>query len=460
MSKKTFKGALSVALSTAMITPCIPVYASASAPEVGAKVVPLVAKYDAPADTTRNGWEQHASQLGNGFIGAMVHGGVGSNKIQINEHTVWSGGPGSSEDYDGGAKGDPEEIKDTLLNVQQNLQELVSGFSSDDSYKAHFTADGKLETKNYNQYPGYGNIDSQVKSMFGEKDHFGSYQTLGDLYISNSDGNDTYSNYSRRLDLDNSILTIEYDQNDVHYTGEYFISNPYNMMAVKLTADKPGALSKEIKADSIQPNKEITGDTVNNVITMQGRPSDHGENGEKFAQQIKVIAKGGETTTIGSTVYVDDADEIIIYMTAGTNYKQPTKDDEASYDTSAFFTDEDPLDAVKSRIDFAAGLGYDKLKEKHIADYKKLYDAEKVDFGATEVPDKTTDRLLAGYGGRTDDPNTADEDLYLETLYYQFGRYLLISSSRDGFLAPDGRISHQGELPANLQGIWADEEHP
>ena len=229
------------------------------------------------------------------------------------------------------------------------------------------------------------------------------------------------------------------------------------MMAVKLTASENGALSKEIKVDSIQPNKEITGDTVNNVITMQGRPSDHGENGEKFAQQVKVIADGGDAITIGGTVYVDNADEIIIYMTAGTNYQLPSKDSDASYDPSAFFTDENPLDSVKERIDYVTNLGYDNLKAAHTADYKKLYDAEKINLGAKSVPEKTTDGLLTGYGGRGDTPNMAEEDLYLETLYYQFGRYLLISSSRDGFKDIDGNISHKGELPANLQGIWADQ---
>ncbi len=411
-----------------------------------------IAWYDEPAASTHDGWEQHASQLGNGFIGAMVHGGVASNVIQVNEHSVWSGGSGASDEYDGGAKGDPEEIKNTLLKVQNNLQTLVSGFSSDDNYKAHLDSSGKLVTKNYNDYPGYGSVDSDIKSMFGEKDYFGSYQTLGEIRINDSDGQDTYSNYSRKLDLDNSILTIEYDKNGAHYTGEYFISNPSNMMAIRLISDKPGALSKEITLDSLQPNKSITGSLRDCTVTMEGRPSDHKEDGEKFAQQLKITAKGGsaETVVIGSTAYVDNADEIIIYMTAGTNYRQPM---DGSYD---FFTDENPLDAVKSRINDAVSMGYDKLKEKHLADYKRLFSAEYVNFGADSVPQKTTDALLAGYDGSGSNPNTKNEDRYLEQLYYQFGRYLLISSSRGGYENADGTYVTQGALPANLQGIWVD----
>lgn len=456
MSKKPFKSVLSIALSTAITMPrdAAQISASAVVPDIETKVVPLAAKYDAPADTTHNGWERNASQLGNGFLGAMVHGGVGINKIQINEHSVWSGGPGASESYDGGAKGDPETIKKTLLEVQHGLQELVTGFGNDRNYKAHFDSDGRLAAKNYDQYPGYGDLGNKVQSMFGEKDHFGSYQTLGDMYIANADRDDSYTNYSRKLDIDNSILTIEYDQKGVHYTSEYFISNPYNMMAVRLRADKAGALSKEISIDSIQPNKLITGDVSENTITMAGRPSDHREDipHEQFAQQIKVVVSGdnAETLTTGKTVYVDDADEIIIYMTAGTNYKQAS---DGSYD---FFYDEDPLDAVEKRIGDAVKLGYEGLRAKHLEDYKGLFDAEKADFGAKAVPEKTTDKLLAGYGGRGEDPNTEDEDLYLETLYYQFGRYLLISSSRDGFENADGSRGGEDALPANLQGIWAD----
>ena len=111
-----------------------------------------------------------------------------------------------------------------------------------------------------------------------------------------------------------------------------------------------------------------------------------------------------------------------------------------SYD---YFSDEDPLDGVKERIAAAEEKGYEALKEEHIADYKSLYDNVKLNLGGN-VPDKATDALLAGYNGRSADPNTAEEDLYLETMYYQFGRYLLISSSREG------------SLPANLHGIWAN----
>ncbi len=453
MKKNIFGKTVSAVISAAMISAgiTVPSFAEETAAQINAEPQSLTACYDAPAETTHNGWERQASQLGNGFIGAMVHGGVGTNKIQINEHTVWSGGPGASEEYDGGAQGNPEEIKKTLVEVQNDLQSLVSGFSNDDNYKAHFDENEKLVTKNYSQYPGYGEIDSKVKSMFGEKDYFGSYQTLSDLYISNSDGNDSYTNYSRKLDIDNSILTIEYDQNGVHYTGEYFISNPYNMMAVRLSADKKGALSKKIKLDSIQPNKSITGNSKTNTLTMQGRPSDHGENGEKFAQQIKVMADSGEVLTLGDTIYVDNADEITIYMTAGTNYEQPMG---GSYN---FFSKENPLDEVEKRINYVSTYGYDKLKSAHIKDYKGLYDSESVNFGAVGVPEKTTDKLLAGYGGNGDEPNSKNDDLYLETLYYQFGRYLLISSSRDGFLDTDGTVNHKGELPANLQGIWADQ---
>ena len=175
-----------------------------------------------------------------------------------------------------------------------------------------------------------------------------------------------------------------------------------------------------------------------------GRPSDHQENGEKFALLVKVAASGDEAAvSAGDTaVQVTGADEILLYVAAGTNYRQPM---DGSYD---FFSEEDPLDAAKERTDEAARLGFAKLLELHRADYRRLFCAAQLNLGITEVPEKTTDALMKGYRGGKPGSNTESEDRYLENLYYQFGRYLLIASSR------------KGSLPANLQGIWADSLNP
>ena len=450
--KKRISG---VVLSAAML-------ASAVLPAAGAGMVsaeaagtdgisanlPLQAWYDEPAEMTSTGWEQQATPIGNGFLGGMVFGGVATDKIQINEHTLWSGGPGSSEAYDGGITDLTQEQRfQTLQEVREAMSKVSAAFAK--YIEEHPDYAGE---KNYTDfYAECGlnadDISAKVASLFGEKDHFGSYQTLGDIYVSDPYGNDTYTDYRRTLDLNEGVVTVTYKQDGVTYTREYFMSNPGNVMVMRLTASQPGKLSREISIDSVQSNKSIYGDIHENTITMTGQPSDQTAGGLRFAQQLKVVAEGGSVLTLGDTSYVDGADSITIYMTAGTNYIQQT---DGSYN---YFSEEDPLDAVEERIAAAVAKGYEAQLAEHQADYKALFEAMQLNItgaGAT-VPDKPTDELLAEYQsgyrtGRTN--NTAEENRYLENLYFQFGRYLLIASSREG------------SLPANLQGIWADGLNP
>ena len=240
------------------------------------------------------------------------------------------------------------------------------------------------------------------------------------------------SDYERKLDLDNATATVSYKIGNASYNREYFVSNPGNFIGARLTATD-GVMNKIIRFSTPQAKATVTAE--GNVITITGWPADHTQE-EKllFAAQIKVITDG-RLITGGSYIYVSGATNIEIYMTAGTNYQQCMDD---SFD---YFSDEDPLDAVKARLAALEGKSYEELKAAHVADYKELYDRVKINFGATEQPTKTTDALLAGYRNGT---NSASENRYLEALYYHFGRYLLIASSREG------------SLPANLQGIWGE----
>ncbi|MBQ8893278.1 MAG: glycoside hydrolase N-terminal domain-containing protein, partial [Clostridia bacterium] len=223
-------------------------------------------------------------------------------------------------------------------------------------------------------------------------------------------------NYSRVLDLDNATAAVSYTLGGVDYEREYFVSNPGNIMAVKYTA-KNGTLNKLISMSTPQTAATVTyeGDTV----TITGRPADHKEELDhlKFAGQIKVVTDGTYTADENG-ILVQDASEIVLYVAAGTNYQQCTDD---SYD---YFSDEDPLDAVKARI--AAVTDYETLKTAHVADYKELFDRVKLSLNGVPQAEKMTDELLAGYADAT---NTVAENRYLELLYYQYGRYLLIASS-------------------------------
>ncbi len=443
MKRKVIAMAASVAMLSSVASPAYG--ATAAGETTGATgtntdAVPLQAWYTAPAPTTNEGWERQATQLGNGYMGAMVFGGVAKDKIQTNEKTVWSGGQGKNEDYNHGLPEDREKVKAAIAELQEILQQMVIDFSNDKNKVAHKDSSGKVVAGSYS----YGSKAARVKELaaiaHGDESDYGSYQTLSEIDITDPTGNDSYADYRRVLDLRTGTATISYKQAGVSYTREYFMNYPQNMMVVRLRASEKGKLNRNIKLDSLQPQKVISSDIENNVLTMKGRPSDHGENGEVFVQQIKVTATGAnsDVVTVGDTSYVRGADEIVLYMTAGTNYKLKHSEDDAR------FSSEDPQIAVEQRIAKAVERGYDKLLENHLADYQNLFGNVELNLGITAMPNKPTDQLLAAYGGRTDTPNTAEEDRYLENLYYQFGRYLLIASSR------------AGSLPANLQGVWAN----
>lgn len=572
MKKRIASVFLSAVLTASTLMAAVPTV-SAEPTEKTQKQPKLVMKYDEPAEK----WENQALPLGNGFIGAMVFGGVGSDRIQTNEHTLWSGGPGANADYNGGNDvANAKTIQANLQKVRGLLQAKVIDFSQNNA--AHFE-NGKLVTANYPEESD--ELKEGINGLMGSKNNFGDYQTLGNIMIAEpgheefppisvksnaepannpsevtsmlfdgnlgtkwyadghssndqdyqidwqysdakainsynvSSANDAegrdptvwklygsndgtnyelideqsgvnfterqqtknfipkynrdktythyrilitelrekglacqlseieivqtkksvnYSNYLRTLDIDNAVATVSYKDNDKNcdMSREYFISNPGNVMAIKMTASEGGKLDRTIAIASEQSKKTVT--SAGDTITMTGQPADQNENGLKFAEQVKVIAKGGKTEATDGHIKVTGADEIVIFMTAGTNYKQCTDS------TFNFFKDGDPLDDVKSRMSAAVTKGYDKVKAEHIADYKSLYGNVKVSFGANDVPSKMTDNLLGDYNKT----NSDNDNRYLEDLYYQYGRYLLIASSR------------KGSLPANLQGIWAE----
>lgn len=393
----------------------------------------LQLQYDEPAVD----WEAQALPIGNGRIGAMVFGGVGKEKIQVNEETLWSGGPGANASYKGGDNShSSEKVHTALQNVRQSIQDMVNDFSTNNA--AYFDSDGKLVTHNYKDLLSNSAFSKNLNLLKGVKNNFGTYQTLGNIIINDpaSCSDEGYRDYVRKSDLNNGMETVHYVWNEITFDREYFVSNPANVLAIKLTADQPGAITKEFSLESEQRKKEIVVDEENGTVTMTGQPSDQKENGLKFAQQIKIIPEGGRICkSSNSALLVEGADSVVVLMGAATNYQ--VDDSGATYD---YFKPGEPLDDVESEIGAAVEKGYDKLRQEHIEDYKNLFDRVTLDLNVSDMPEKMTDDLLSGYGKE----NTAEEDRYLEMLFFQYGRYLLISSSRENSV-----------LPANLQGIWA-----
>ena len=391
-------------------------------------------------------WQQEGTPIGNGFIGGMVYGGVESDRILVNEKTVWSGGPGANKNYDGGVDNrlTADQMHDNLQELRQRLQDLMTNFT--ENKKAYLDENGNVVSQNYGTQTPYGGdyiwedaeTAALIESLRGEKDQFGSYQMLSDIIITDSTGG-TYTDYKRALDLRTAVNTVTYKKGGVTYQKDYFVNNPSNVMVIRLSADAAGKITRTFAVKTDQSKKTISaeGDT----ITMVGQPSDQRTDGLHFAQQLKVINTGG-TLKINAdkSITVTGADDVVLILSAGTNYFQCMDD---TYD---YFTDEDPLDGVKARVNAAAAKGYLALYEEHVTDHDELFGRVEFALDGVVMPeDKNTQQLLVGY---KDGSNTEAENRYLELLYYQFGRYLLIASSREG------------SLPANLQGIWADHLNP
>lgn len=265
------------------------------------------------------------------------------------------------------------------------------------------------------------------------------------------------TDYRRELDLDGSKASVTYTRDGVDFDREYFVSNPDGVMAIRLSASEAGQITQSFSLKPIDPQSIVVeGDTV----TATGWVSGHNQGADDvnkfndalhYAQQLRVIPEGedAELITTENAITVTNADSVVLLTTTGTNYQEDITADEpypGENPLNNYFDGRDPLIDVAQRIDAASGRTFDELYAGHLADYKELYDRVRLNLGnVASVTAKTTPQLLAGYRAGT---NTADENLYLETLYYQFGRYLLISSSREG------------SLPANLQGIWAYGTNP
>lgn len=559
---------------------------------------PLRAVYNQPATN----WEEEALPIGNGYMGAMIFGGIESEKIQTNEKTIWSGGPGEDANYNGGHLHSPESVKNALQDFRRKLQDNMTEFTASHGpgLLENYPGNGNY----YDEVYGFGDYDgtgTYLNGLLGTKDHFGSFQTLGNINIAEAgdagapsilpesiwtnydnkpgsnqlianvfDGNpntkwyaelhdnktfpvnivwaynkapnfDSYTivsandmvgrdphtwnlygskdgetwvlldyqtgpfwgdnkdvltnrneaktfkleapvteythfkfeimrclgtshkpqiselslnftpgayqgaqNYVRMLDLDNGTQNISYTLDGVDYAREYFMSYPNNVMVMHFTATQP--FSRKITVDTPHTDYDLSVNN-NNQIVLYGWPTpvsgkkirenENWKNYLKFAQVLDVNSTDGDVRVEGNAIFVENATDLVLVMSAATNYKN-------CFDATFNYIDAnvDPVTKAKTVVDAVKGVDYETLKSAHLEDYTKLFKANKIQLGTnTTLPNATTDALLAQL---RDGTISAADNRYLETLYYQFGRYLLISSSRPG------------SLPANLQGVWCE----
>lgn len=351
--------------------------------------------YETPA-----AYFEEALPIGNGRIGAMVYGGADCDSIFLNDITMWSGKP-----FDRQRDADAHEWLPAVR-------------------KALFNENYKL-------------ADSLQRRIQGPNSEF--YRPLAQLFVRDLNAG-AYSNYRRKLDINRSICTDEYMRGDNKIIREYFASNPDRLIAIRFRQENYNVnqhLNLSLRMSSLVPHEVVY---QNDGIIVDGR-SDDDPNSIHF--RTRVIAKniGGEMSANGDSLVVKDADEVIVYIINETNFRD--------YNIAPDASNNDYAKLVDARKQQVLGSNYDEIRSRHIADYRKIFDRFNLSLGNTrKAPSIPTDKLLKLYTESQSKGQSQSPDfLYLETLYAQYGRYLLISCSRTPC------------VPANLQGLWAVEKN-
>ena len=359
------------------------------------------------------GWEE-ALPVGNGHMGAMIYGGVPTEHIQFNEHTVWTGQPHSYA-HAGAVQALPE-----LRRLLQEMRKLECEAFQLDSKGESKPAKEKLKEALARQKEAE---DLGTKQFLSEPLHQKKYQPCGDLWIE-FDGHNQAADYRRWLDLDTAMAVTEYKSGDASYRREVLASFPDRTVCVRLTADKPGKLNCVVRLNS--PHKDSR-TTLDGSQTLVLRGQVEGD-GIRFESRAVLAADGGTVTAEQDGLRITGANTLVIRLVAATNFK--------SYrDVSG-----DPVERCTTLLKLSAGRTWEQLRAAHVADHQALFRRVAIDLGRTPAADKPTDERIQDFAD--------GHDPQLAALVFQYGRYLLISSSRPG-----------GQ-PANLQGIWNDKLNP
>jgi len=359
--------------------------------------------YKQPADMHK--WEQ-AVPLGNGRLGVMVFGGTQKERLILNEDSLWSGWSESGNDREGASE--------ALAKVRQAIR-------NGDTKTAN-----KIALEDFCSLYGYGKPD------------FGAYQSFCDINFDIGHPLQDVENYRRDLDLQTAVATVAYRYKGINYKREYFSSYLDQVAVVRFSADKPGSVNFDLTLSSLHKNVVIAADK--NEILLSGNvdtKSNGKHRGMTFQCRLQVFNKGGDISVkkgaaeSGDRLVVSGADEVTLIIAGATDYKLKYPD----YKGIAPETQNDAiLWAVK-------GDSFEHLLANHIADYQKLFSRVEIDLGGSSREDLPTDKRLKAY---KKDRN----DMGLEELLFQYGRYLMIASSRPGC------------MPANLQGLWNNSNSP
>ncbi len=336
-------------------------------------------------------WEE-ALPLGNGRLGAMVFGGVTDERLQLNEDSLWDGYPLDTSN------------PDALKALPQVRKLLFEGKNKEAEALA-------------------------AANMMGRPAGVRPYQSLGELLIETPPAAST-SAYCRTLDVTTAVATVTYTQDATTYTREWFASAPAGLIVGQFTASKPKSLNLRLTLKRQKDAQCVAHPSANNSIVLRGQIDCKDAKGEqrglRFAAEVMAIARGGKVTNDNGILTVSDADSVTLLVDGETSYRGG-----------------DPEQLCDADLTKAAAADYDSLKAAAYTDYRKLAGRVAIDLGSAgaDVEALPTNERLGRIKQGKADPG-------LVATYFQYGRYLLISSSRPG------------GLPANLQGLWAWQMNP
>lgn len=356
---------------------------------IQAQQLPMRLWYTTPAT-----YFEESLPIGNGRLGALVYGNPDNNIIYLNDLTFWTGQPVS-----------PDEGKGKSKWIAPIRRALFSG--------------------------NYALADSLQHHLQGHNSEF--YMSLGRLRIKNLSSSPV-THYRRELSLDSALVRISYERDGTGYREEYFASHPDSLIAMRITGSRPGAVSMSLSLDAIVPHSTRYTDSQ---ITQTGHAIGDSSTSTHFCTIVRVVPDGGQLSHNDSTLTVKNADRLTVYIVNSTSFNGFSRN--AGTDGAPY------IENATNAAWHTKNLSYDELRSRHLADYTPIFSRFSLSLGSTDTQkalSETTLDLLKDYNDR--DTTTAS---YLEPLYVQYGRYLLISSSR----TPG--------VPANLQGLWTPHKY-
>ena len=340
-------------------------------------------------------WETEALPIGNGALGAAILGGPVQDIIQFNEKTLWTGGPGSVQGYD---FGNPDKAESGLAEVRRRIQKI-----------------------------GFVAPEVAAQLMGRKIKGYGDYQTFGDLILEWPELTHQVSHYSRELDLQTAIVTVRFQHQGVNYTREYFASYPDKSIVIRLSADQANKISVNMHVQ-LPENRNYQHQWQTSQLLTHGQLKD---NQLGFASGMAWRVDDGKQTQQQDQLQIRNANQVVVVLSAATDYAP----------VYPHYRGEAASKKVHTYLENISKKSYADLLATHLQDYQTLFSRVDLDLGqeSTKIatPELSTPELLKQYQS-----GNAVLDRSLEALYFQFGRYLLIASSR------------AGSLPANLQGVW------